>query len=416
MRHFSRLSALSWGLYDWANSAFPTVITTFVFATYFTETIAKNTVEGTYQWGKAMALAGFIIAVLSPFLGSAVDYLGKRKLWVGGFTILSIVSTALLWFAKPSSHYIYWALTWAIIGTVGFEMAVVFYNAMMRDLIPKNYWGRLSGWSFGLGYFGGLACLMIALILVQTKFTWIPLDISKAENIRIVGPLVAIWFATFSLPFFFFTSDTPPQKISFKQALKKGTLSLLDTFKKVKKNRQVLKFLLARMIYIDGLNTLFTFGGIYAAGTFGFNSEQLIIFGIAMNITAGIGAISFGWIDDYLGSKITILFALSSLIALGIGLLTTHSNIFFWIFALLLGLFVGPVQAASRSLLTRLARPSDLTQLFGLYAFSGKMTAFIGPWLLGFATVTFASQRIGMASILLFFMIGGGILLKVKNN
>ena len=407
-------SVIAWGLFDWANSAFPTVVTTFIFAAYFTQTIAKDPITGTHQWANAIALAGFIIAIISPILGAAADHLGRRKPWIAFFTSLTVVSSALLWFAKPSIHYINWTLCWVVVGTIGFELSTVFYNAMMRDLVPKQYLGRLSGWSWGIGYLGGLVCLSVALLLIYFPLPWLNVTSKALENIRVTGPLAAIWFAVFSSPFFILTPDHGKTEISFWNALKQGVTTISKTFRKMNQHRQILKYLLARMIYIDGLNTLFAFGGIYAAGTFGLSEVQIIILGIAMNATAGLGAIGFAWLDDFLGSKKTILLALSGLILLGSYLLITHSIVVFWILALLLGLFVGPVQSASRSLMVHLAPPNQLTEYFGLYAFSGKVTAFVGPWILGIVTIHFNSQRLGMVTIILFLIIGAVILKGVK--
>ena len=368
----SSYGIVAWGMYDWANSAFPAVITTFIFAAYFTQGIAKNPIAGTHAWADATALAGLIIAFISPILGAAGDLLGRRKPWIALFAGVSILSSALLWFAKPSPAYALWALSWVVVGTVGFELSLVFYNAMMRDLVPKNYLGRLSGWAWGAGYLGGLLCLVTAFLLIRSRLPWLHLDTKTAEHVRIAGPLVALWFGLFSLPFFILTPDRKSTSIRLTTAFQQGLKTLIQMIKEVGPYRQILKFLIAHMIYIDGLNSLFIFGGIYAAGTFGFTPEEIILFGIAMSISAGIGAIGFAWIDDYFGSKNTILLSLTCLIILLISLLLTHSTAWFWVFALVLGLFLGPIQAASRSLMTHLAPKEHLTKLFGLYAFSGK--------------------------------------------
>jgi UMF1 family MFS transporter len=169
------------------------------------------------------------------------------------------------------------------------------------------------------------------------------------------------------------------------------------------------------MIYTDGLNTLFAFGGIYAAGTYGLSFEQVLMFGITMNITAGIGAMLLGWVDDFLGSKLTVVISLICLTIFGIPLLFLHDKYVFWAMALVLCLFVGPVQSASRSIMVRLIAEKNMSaEMFGLYSLSGKITAFIGPWLLGMMTMAFASQRVGMATVLVFFAVGALLLLPVK--
>jgi UMF1 family MFS transporter len=267
--------------------------------------------------------------------------------------------------------------------------------------------GRVSGWGWGLGYFGGLFCLALTLAgLVQPETPWFGLEKETAEHVRAAALVVAIWYAIFSIPLFLFTPDKTASDISFVNAIKKGLRELRATFSQVRQHSNMVKFLIARMIYTDGLNTLYAFGGIYAAGSFGMELNEIIIFGIGINVTAGLGAVAFGWVDDWIGPKKTVMIALAGLSVLGTALLIVETKTGFWAFGLPLGFFVGPAQAASRSMMARLAPPELTTEMFGLYAFSGKATAFLGPALLGVATLTFDSQRAGMATILVFFALG----------
>jgi UMF1 family MFS transporter len=402
---------VAWSLFDWASAAFPVVITTFIFASYFTRAIAIDPITGMQQWGYAIAVAGIIIALLSPFLGAVVDQLGHRKPWIAFFATLTIISTALLWFSKPSPDYIYWALGWLILATIGFELCLLFYYTMMNQVVSEKYLGRLSGWAWSLGYAGGLACLVVALLLVQSD-QWSGID--STIRIRLCGPLVAVWFLVFSLPFFFLVPDEPKKAITILRAIPLGINTFLKNVRNLKKDKQMWLFLLARMTYIDGLNTIFVFGGIYAANEFGLQPQEIILFGIMMNVCAGIGAAGFAWFDDSLGSKKIILIALGGLIFSLVGLLLVKSILLFWIMAIFLAFFVGPTQAASRTLMVRLSRPDRMAENFGLFVFSGRSTSFIGPWLVGTATALFSSQRIGMAFILIFLVLGALILKSVE--
>ncbi len=190
----------------------------------------------------------------------------------------------------------------------------------------------------------------------------------------------------------------------------------METNRRVRNNRHIVRFLVAHMMYAEGLNTLFAFGGIYAAGTFGMEFDELILFGIAINLTAGLGAAAFAWVDDWIGPKRTILIAVSALAVLGLVLVLVEGKALFWMVALPLGIFVGPAQAASRSFMARLAPPEMTTEMFGLFALSGKATAFLGPALLAWVTVTFQSQRAGMATILVFLLVGLALLLGVPDR
>jgi len=402
---------IAWCFFDWANSAFPTVITTFVFSAYFTQYIAKNPIQGTAQWGYAIALAGLITAIGAPLFGAIADHQGRRKPWLAFFTVLCIGCCTLLWWAKPQHDYILFTLAMVAIATICFEMGTAFYNAMLRTIVPLKYLGRVSGWAWGIGYFGGLCCLLVALfVFVQGHVPWLHLDRASQEQIRICGPLVAVWFGLFSIPLFLWTPDRPKEKCTAFEATRQGLKTLRATLKELPKNKNILLFLIAHMIYIDGLNTIFAFGGIYAAGTFGMSIEQVMLFGIVANISAGLGAAAFAWLDDYLGSKHTILLALLLLLGAVTGLVFVKQVRWFWALGILLSVFVGPVQAASRSMMAKIAPENKSSEMFGLYALTGKITAFMGPWVLGVVTTVFVSQRAGIATVI-FFLVVGGLLL-----
>jgi MFS transporter, UMF1 family len=410
-----RLGQISWALYDWANSAFSAVIITFVFATYFSQGIAPDPVTGTALWGWTMTVGGIAIAVVSPILGAIADAGGRRKPWLAVFTGVSVIGCLLLWQARPDPAFVLFTLVVVGITNLCFEIAGVFYNAMLPEIVSREYLGRLSGWAWGLGYAGGLACLIFALFaLIQTETPLFGLDKASAEHVRATGPLVGLWLAVFSLPLFLFTPDRRSTGLPAALAVRQGLAQLRRTFANLRRYRAILRFLVARMIYTDGLNTLFAFGGIYAAGTFGMSTAEVIQFGILLNVTAGLGALGFAWIDDRIGAKRTILIALVGLLACGTAAVLATSTTVFWLAGGLLGIFVGPTQAASRSLMARMAPAEVRTEMFGLYALTGKITAYIGPFLLGTVTYWTGSQRWGIATILAFFVVGGLLLLPLR--
>lgn len=407
----SRLGVAAWCLYDWANSAFPTVIVTFVFAAYFTEGVAADSVTGTALWGQAMGLSALAVAVISPILGAIADRGGRRKPWLFFATCACVAFSVSLWIILPEPSMALTALVLVACANVAFELGMVFYNAMLADMVPGKILGRVSGWGWGTGYAGGLVCLALVLVLfVQTDTPLFGLDKETAEHLRIVGPFVAGWMALFSLPLFLLTRDMPSRGLPAAQAVREGIGELVQTFKHARRHAGVFKYLLARMIYTDGLNTLFAFGGIYAAGTFGMTFADLIVFGIGMNVTAGLGAFGFAWLDDRWGPVRVIYVSLVALTVLGVVVLLIEDVTYFWIAGLLLGVFVGPAQSASRSLMARIAPAEIRNEMFGLYALSGKATAFLGPMLVGALTAWAGSQRAGMAAIPLFFVVGGILL------
>ncbi len=412
----SRAAQISWALYDWANSAFSVVIVTFVFATYFSQAIAADPVTGQAQWGWAMTASGIAIALTAPLLGAIGDAWGRRKPWLFGFTWASIAGCFLLWYARPDNDYVLFALIAVALTNWAFETAQVFYNAMLPEVAGRDRIGRISGWSWSLGYFGGIVCLAVVLFaFVQTEEPLFGLDRDQAEHIRIAGPLVGIWFLVFSLPLLLFTPDRKPTGRRLPEAARLGVHKLWQTFRNIRRYRDIAHFLIARLFYTEGLNTLFLFGGIYAAGTFGMDMAQVVMFGILLNVTAGLGAVGFAWIDDWIGAKRTILIALGGLMLFGLAAVLITDVLLFWIVGAFLGLFVGPAQAASRSMMGRIAPEELRTEMFGLYALSGKITAYMGPFVLGTVTYIADSQRIGVATILLFWLVGGLLLWRLPD-
>ncbi len=407
----------SWALYDWANSPYTTLIITFVFSAYFSQGIVGDKVQGQVLWGHVNTVAAIIIAVLAPVLGAIADAGGPRKPFIAVFTAMCIVGSFLLWYAEPDPGSIAWAMFWVVIATVGFEFGIVFNNAMLPDLVAEERLGRWSGWAWGLGYFGGLSAMVVALVgFVQAENPLFGLTKDGAEHVRVVGPLAAIWFLAFTWPLFAFTPDRRSSKLGVGEKVSIGLKNLVVTLKNVRQYDNLVRFLIVRMIYADGLATVFAFGGIYAAGTFGMELSEVILFGIVLNVTAGIGAFGFAWIDDFLGSKRTIMISLVGLIVTALGAVVVEQVMWFWIWGSLLGIFVGPAQAASRSMMARLSPPELTTEFFGLYALTGKATAFLGPLLVSIVTAAAASQRAGLAVVLAFFLVGLVGMLVVKEE
>lgn len=407
----TRLSIAAWCFFDWANSAFPTVIITFIFAAYYTRALAPNEEVGTSEWGWAMSLSGLAIAVLAPTLGALADQGGRRKPYIFLLSLVCVACGVLLWTIAPERDLALRALIVVGLANVAFELGQVFYNAMLPEVAPPGKLGRVSGWAWAMGYGGGLACLVLSLVLfVQPDPSPWGLDRDAGEHVRATGPFVAVWYLVFALPMFLLTPERASTGIPAAAAIRAGLASLWRTLKALPEHPGMLRFLIARMIYIDGLNTLFAFGGIYAAGSFGMTFEEVLIFGILLNVTAGLGAFAFAWIDDWIGPKRTIVISVAALTLLGGAILLIESKLLFYVLGSAIGVFIGPTQSASRSLMARMAPEAVRTELFGLYAFSGRVTAFLGPFLVGLVTLWASSQRVGMSVILAFFVVGLAIL------
>lgn len=412
----SRRALAAWCLYDWANSVFPTLIVTFVFAVYFTQGIAETPEEGTALWGTMTGLTALAVALLAPMIGAVADSGGRRKPWLFVFTAVTVLSAAGLWSAEPGAASVPLTLLLVGLGIFGFEVGMVFYNAMLPSLAPKQMTGRISGWGWGLGYAGGLASLAVALVtLVLPEEPWFGLSKDGAEHLRAVPVLAAVWMAVFAIPLFLWVPDRRPiGNKPLGRAVAEGLATLVKTLRRVKDYGTVWRYLLARMLYTDGLNTLFAFGGIFAAAAFGMEQTEVLFFGIALNVTAGLGAVGFAFLDDFWGSKPVILTSVAAITLIGGAMLLTRNEAVFWALGLALGAFLGPSQAASRTLMAKLAPPGLRTEFFGLYALSGKATAFLGPLLLGWVTVAADSQRWGMATVLVFLVAGWLLLARLK--
>ena len=406
-----RRALAAWCLYDWANSAHPTVIVTFLFSAYFTRAVAESSTHGTAVWGRTMAAVGLVVALTSPVLGAIADRTGRRKPWIALFTLVTVAATAMLYFTQPSPQSIPWAVGWLLIGGIAFDYAAVFYNSMLPSLVAPERIGRASGWAWGLGYAGGLACLGTAyFVLLGAGAPASAEPASQTQAVRASTLLVAAWFALFSIPLFLFVPEAQGRRVPLVRAVREGVAALASSVRRLVGRGRLGLFLVARMIYTDGLNTLFIFGGVYAAGTFDMDFAEIVRFGIALNVTAGLGAVGFAWVDDAVGPKATVMGSLLALAFLTTALLLVESKQMLWVLALSAGVFVGPAQAASRSLMARLVPAEAAAEAFGLYALAGKATAFAGPWLVGLGTATFESQRAGMAVIPALLVLGLALL------
>jgi UMF1 family MFS transporter len=441
-----RAAVVSWIFFDWAAQPYFTLITTFVFAPYFAGFVAPDPASGQALWGFATAAAGLMIALMSPILGAIADASGRRKPWIAGFGALLVIGSGLMWFGKPGDPGIIPALLFSYaIASVGVEFATVFNNAMMPTLVPPEKIGRLSGTGWATGYVGGILSLILVLGFLaanpqtgRTLFGLMPLfglDPVAHAGDRITGPLTGVWFIIFVLPMFLLTPDYPA-KLRLSAALREGLSELKQTLADLPSQKSLATFLLANMIYTDGLVSLFAFGGIYAAGTFGWHTIQIGTFGIVAAIAGVFGAWLGGKLDDSLGPKRVISGSmLVLLLALAAILLVEKDSILFvkvappvpdgplfagaaerayLVLGCLIGAAGGPLQAASRTMLIRLAPQDRIAQCFGLFALTGKVTSFIGPLLIGVVTAVTASQKAGMGLLVVFFVVGLVLLARVR--
>ena len=388
---------ISWSLYDFANQPYTTLIITFIYSTFFVNYIAADEQQGTFLWANAISITAITVAFISPILGAFADNTGYRKSFLVFFTLICCLFTSLLYF--PDKGDVFLALTFVVISNISFEMGTVFCNSYLNDLSSKKNIGKISGNAWGLGFVGGLLALLVSFLLF---------DVNNSSEVKQVNLFVAAWFLIFSLPTFFFLKDSKRQKIN-KENILSSFNSILQTFKEISKYKIIVRFLIARLFYNDGLITIFALGGIYAIGTLNFTMQEVLILGIVLNVFAALGSFVFGLIEDRIGVRKVInlsliILVISTFIAF-ISPWTLYPKIFFWISGVLLGTMVGPNQSCSRSYMAQIIPEDKKNEFFGFYAFTGKATSFLGPLMFGFLTKIY-SQQIGLLSVLVFFIIG----------
>lgn len=426
-----------WVMFDWANQPF-LALGAFVFAPYFATTVAGDAAGGQALWGVMLGAVGILVAVASPVLGAVADVVGRRKPSILAFSALTAVASAALWFAEPGAVVL--ALVLYGLALAGAEFAAVFNNAMLPSIVDDRHLGRLSGIGWGMGYAGGLVALIAVLLaIVLPAEPMFGLDPEAHEPERIAGPIAAAWLVLFLLPFFLWTPDLPRSGIALGPAVGEGLRRLGETGRHARRLGNVVRFLLARMLYHDGLTALMSFGGIYGAGVFGWETTSLGLFAILLTVAAVPGTFAGGFLADRLGAKRTVVLAIVGLLVGAVGVLSVGPDriLFmmevappeegagpfagaaeqaFLAFGLLIGFCVGPAQAASRTLMARLSPPGMTTEFFGLYAFSGKATAFAAPLLIGLVTALSGDQRTGLLVVLVFLLGGLALFVSVREE
>ncbi len=421
-----RTTIAAWCTYDWANSAFTTLVVTFIYSTYFVQAFADDPDTGTAFWSRGIVVSSILIAVLSPVLGAAADRGGARRKFLIISTLVCVAATTVLAFITPDqSNAVLTALTVFVIANVAFEVGMVFYNAFLPAVVSPERIGRVSGYGWGLGYAGGLVCLVVALLVfvgLPGSDPLLALSTEDAFNVRATNLLVAGWFLIFSLPIFLWVRDSAKgASVSIgvpetgRSPLRQAFTDLKVTAQKIRHYRQIIRFLLARLVYNDGLVTVFAFAGIYASGTFDFTQSDIIVFGIVINVAAGLGAWVFGIMDDRRGGKSTIMVSLVALSVATLIAVLAPGRPWLWVAGIGIGIFAGPNQSASRSLMGRFVPERHQSEFFGLFAFSGKATAFLGPLLLGILSEAYG-QRVGVSVVVLFFLAGGALLWTVDEK
>ncbi|CAN5405420.1 MFS transporter [soil metagenome] len=412
-----RTRVLAWGLWDWGGSAFNAVVTTFVFTVYLTGKAFGGEAFVSSQLGWTLAVAGLLVALLAPITGQRSDVSGRRKFWLAVNTYIVVIVTALMFFVEPSPNSLWLGLLLLAVGTVFFEFASVNYNAMLTSVSTRATIGKVSGFGWSMGYFGGIVLLLIVYFgLIHPA----PAD-DNGLAVRLSMLIAAAWLGLFALPVLLAVPEyTAPAAARREKVGFFGSYARLghDIARLWKTSRHTVYFLIASAVFRDGLTGVFTFGGILAAGTFGFSAGEVIIFAIAANVTAGISTVVIGRLDDGIGPKPVIVGALVGLVICGLAVFFLHDagQTAFWIFGLALCLFVGPAQSASRSFLARVIPPGREGEVFGLYATTGKAATFLAPTAFAIFVTIGGAQYWGILGIVLVLAVGLAVLIPVSTK
>ncbi len=419
---------LGWMFFDFATQPFHSLLITFIFAPYFVGFVAPDAVQGQSMWGYTTGAVGLIIAVMAPILGAMADTTGRRRPYIMLFALFYVIGAAYLWTAVPGAASVLPILIAFGIGLIGVEFMTTFTNAILPDIATREDIGRLSGRGWAFGYIGGLIAIVIMLLLFadeggKTMAGIAPLfglDADAREGTRAVGPITALWFVVFIIPFFLWVPDAP-QKPRVPGAVGRALSDLMSTIKNLPKERSLLNYLIGSMLYRDALNGIFIFGGIYAVGVLEWPIFYLGIFGILTHITGALGAWLGGQADHSYGPRPVISTSILLLIGVAVAvLLTTRTSVLgigvdpasflpdavFFFCGGLMGAAGGSLQAASRTMLVHQADPNRMTEAFGLYALAGKATAFLAPISIAVVTDLTNSQRLGLLPVVVLFILG----------
>ncbi len=419
-RPFTRGQVLAWGLWDWGSAAYNAVILTFVFSVYLTDAVGAELtgpVSANSWLGWSVGAAGLLIALLAPVVAQRADAAGRRKRAVVVWTAVTIATMAALWFVEDDVAFLPLGLVLLGLGSIFFELASVSYNAVLTQVSTPETVGRVSGFGWAMGYLGGIVLLLVVYVgFIAGDGGLLGLPTEGGLNIRAVALVAAAWFLLFAVPLVVAVPEVPPVPGRGRAPGPVASYRILfaDLRALHRDSPHTLYFLGASALFRDGLAAVFTFGAVLAVTVYGIAEDDVLLFGVAANVVAAAGALAAGFLDDRIGPKPVIVGSLAAMIAVGLVLLVVSGPTAFWVFGLALCLFVGPAQASARTYLARLAPAGREGQLFGLYATTGRAVSFLAPSLVGLFTFLFASDRAGVAGIVLVLAAGLLALLPVR--
>ncbi len=409
MKNKSRVFA--WSLFDFANSSYAVIIVAFVFAVYFRTVIAGNESIGDFYWGLGINISMIITAILSPVCGAITDLTFTKKKYLFFFTMLSVICTALLYFTGPGT--IFFALLLFIFSNVGFQTGLALYDAFIPEMVEEKYYNKVSGIGYAVGYIGSLLSVVLVLPF--------------KDNPNLLFVMCAAVFFLFSLPLFLFVKEEKPRDVPAEKLYRYGLKKVYNTIKNIKQHGNLRNFLLSFFFYIDAVNTIIFFAGIYAAATLEFDITQLAIFFIIVQLTAMMGSFLFGFIGDKIGilRSIFINLVFWTMIVLYIFFFISKDSYvmiagnqihLFFIVGGFAGLFLGSTQSLSRTMMSKLVPYESKAEFFGFYGLMDKTSTLVGPLTFGVVSAISGNQNLAVLSVGIFFILGMILLKNVKET
>lgn len=406
-----RLRVLGWSFYDFANSSYPTVIVTVAYSIYFKNVVAAggSAGDGDFYWGLAISISMLIVACMAPFLGSIADVSGSKKVFLLMFASICVIFTGLLYFVERGEILL--GIIFFVLANIGFEASLIFYNGFLPEISDAENFGKVSGYGWAFGYVGGLLCLIWVNPLIQGGF--------GEENIlrfRSSFPRVAIFYTVFTIPTILWLQENTSRtkNLSWTKIVYRGWQQLSETFHQTRNHKPLARFLMAFFLYNDGIATVIAFSAIYAVGTLGFSVTNVVTLFVLVQVSACLGAFSFGFLVDRWGAKPTLLSLLGLWCLVVLAAYFTSTQGQYFVVAVIAGIGLGAVQSASRSLMALFIPKGKNAEFFGFYGICGKFSAILGPITFGTISAITGSQRFAILSVLIFFLLGMILLWTVK--
>ncbi|MDA2926353.1 MFS transporter [Acidobacteria bacterium AH-259-G07] len=412
-----------WALYDFANSAYSTALAGVIFSVYFVQdvvgdqglTLFGSRMTGPAVWGYSVSLSMLLVAVIAPVLGAVADYRASKKRFLFYFCYGGVLATAFLFLARPGEIWL--AVIFYILSNMGLESSMAFYNGFLPEIASREHMGRISGFGWALGYVGGVSCLVLNLAMIERP-NWFGLPATDYIPVRASLVVVAAWWGLFSIPTFLWlrerarAQELPPGAGYLRVGFQRLTL----TFRKINQFRELVKFLVAFLIYNDGVQTVIVMAAVFGADVLGMSQQELIPCFILTNSVAFVGALLFGYLGDRMSTKSAIHITLFIWSVAVLYVVVINEIWQFWLLAVIIGSVLGGIQASSRALLAQFTPPENSAEFFGFFATSGKFASIFGPAFFAMVTDLTGTARWGVVSVLIFFIIGWAILSTVDEK